>query len=520
MKKINISIFLLFMASVIAAISCWFEKPETVTNEMQSSQSTQPNVVLILADDLGWADLGCYGSEVSTPNLDRLASQGIRFTQMYNTAKCFPSRACLLTGLYSQRTGYNTGYKKPMKNAITLGEMFKMAGYSTMWSGKHHSTELPTTRGFDHYSGLFEGACNYFNTGMRREGEGQPAQKRDRPWVIDGQVIQPYTPPKGFYTTDAFSDYALNWLDEHPADQPFFLYMAYTAPHDPLMAWPEDIAKYRGKYMEGYEAIRKTRFEKQKELGLLPPSYPLSKASFQNWEELTEEQKIEEDLKMAVYGAMIDRLDQNIGRLITKLEEMEVAENTLILFLSDNGASAEVVSHVEGTGEIGTLTRWTSLGGDWANVSNVPYRYFKNYSQEGGIKTPLIAYWPEGIKDKNSISHTPFHMIDLMSTFVELTGVEYPVEFNNQKIFPSDGMSFLPVLKGGDAERVSPLFWEWRHGKAIRDGDWKLVAYKDEWALYDLSKDPVEENDLSAAYPEKFNDLKARYDSWAKAFEL
>lgn len=485
------------------------------TVESTPVQNPKPNVILILADDLGWSDLGCYGSEVSTPNLDKMASQGIRFTQMYNTSKCFPSRASLLTGLYSQQTGYNKSYKQPMNNAITLGELFKEAGYTTMWSGKQHSTELPTTRGFDHYSGLFEGASNHFNPGLQREGEGQPAQKRpDRPWVIDGEIIQPYTPSKDFYTTDAFTDYALGWMDKQKKDKPFFLYMSYTAPHDPLMAWPEDIEKYKGKYKEGYEAIRNARFQKQKELGLISADYPLSQSTFQNWDELSEEQKVEEDLKMAVYGAMIDRLDQNIGRLLSKLDEMQIRENTLILFLSDNGASSEVVNLKNGTGEIGSLTRWTSLGPDWANVSNVPLRLFKNYSHEGGIKTPLIAYWPSGIKEGNQISNTPLHLIDLMPTLAELSKAKYPMEYNNQIIKPLDGISFLPILKGEEVERGKPLFWEWLHGKAVRDGDWKLVALKNKWALYNLKTDPVEENDLSEEYPEKYKELELKYQQW------
>lgn len=469
---------------------------------------------------MGWSDLGCYGSEVATPNLDAMANQGIRFTQMYNTAKCHPSRACILTGLYSQQTGYNKTYKKPMNNALTLGEMFKMAGYTTMWAGKHHSTELPTTRGFDHYSGLFEGASNHFNPGKKREGEGQPAQKRpDRPWVIDGEIFQPYTPPSDFYTTDAFTDYGLEWIDQHKTDtDPFFLYMAYTAPHDPLMAWPEDIAKYRGKYLAGYEATRKARFAKQKEMGLLSANYPISNPIYDIWDDLSDVQKDEEDLKMAVYSAMVDRLDQNIGRLQSKLREMKVDENTLILFMSDNGASAEVVN-IDGSGEIGTLTRWTSLGKDWANVSNVPLQYFKNYSHEGGIRTPMIAYWPKQIKNTNTINGTPLHLIDLMPTFAELTGVKYPSQFNDEELTPLDGISFLPILKGESVSRKEPLFWEWQYGKAIRDGDWKLVSYKDNWTLHNLKDDPVEAIDLSASQTEKVSELKAKYDNWANKFE-
>jgi arylsulfatase len=507
--KLLLTIFTLVMFSCTSPSD---NKEIKETNE-------KPNVILILADDMGWSDLGCYGSEVATPNLDAMANQGIRFTQMYNTAKCMPSRACLLTGLYSQQTGYNTGYKKPMSNAVTLGEIFKMAGYTTMWAGKHHSTELPTTRGFDHYSGLFEGASNHFNPGKKREGEGQPAQKRpDRPWVIDGEVFQPYTPPSDFYTTDAFTDYALGWLEQHKTDtDPFFLYMAYTAPHDPLMAWPEDIAKYRGKYLAGYEATRKARFAKQKEIGLLTDNYPISSPIYDKWDDLSDIQKDEEDLKMAVYSAMVDRLDQNIGRLQAKLREMEVDENTLILFMSDNGASAEVVN-LEGSGEIGSLTRWTSLGGDWANVSNVPLQYYKNYSHEGGIKTPMIAYWPQGIQERNTFNESPLHLIDLLPTLAELIGVEYPSNFNDEVITPVDGISFLPIFSGKEISRKEPLYWEWQHGKAIREGDWKLVSYKDKWTLHNLKDDPVEAIDLSTSEPEKMSDLKAKYDDWANKF--
>lgn len=491
----------------------------SVSTEDQSS--SPPNVILILADDMGWSDLGCYGSEVQTPNLDRLAREGIRFTQVYNTSKCFPSRACLLTGQYSQRTGYNKGYKQPMRNTLTLGELFKMADYATLWSGKHHSTELPTTRGFDHYSGLFEGACNHFNPGQQRPGEGKPAQKRpDRPWVLDGKVLQPYTPEKGFYTTDAFTDYALEWLDQQKQkDNPFFLYLAYTAPHDPLMAWPEDIAKYRGKYRKGYEAIRRQRFEKQKAMGLLPPDYPISKSMHQAWETLSEAEKDTADLKMAVYAAMIDRLDQNIGRVISKVEELNAMDNTLILFVSDNGASAEVVN-LDDYGAIGTLTRWTSLGPDWANVSNTPLRYYKNWSHEGGIKTPMIAHWPRGIQEAGRLATTPLHFIDFMATFVDLLKVDYPAQFNEKRLNTLDGLSFLPVLMGDTINREQPLYWEWAKGRAIREGDWKAVAREEQWELYNLKDDPVEATDLAENHPEKLEQLKGKYNLWAKEVGL
>lgn len=500
----------------ILLIGAAFTGCEPPKEAAESQKKT--NVILILADDMGWSDLGCFGSEVQTPNLDKMASNGMRFTQMYNTSKCFPSRACLLTGLYSQQTGYNKDFKQPFNNAVTLGEMFQSAGYTTMWSGKHHSTENPITRGFDHYSGLFAGASNHFNPGKQREGEGKPAQKRpDRPWSIEGEIFQPYTPEsKDFYTTDTFTDYALGWLDQHKDEnKPFFLYMSYTAPHDPLMAWPEDIAKYRGKYVEGYEKIRQARFEKQKSMGLISDDYPLSESMHKKWDELTDEEKDLEDQVMAVYGAMIDRLDQNIGRLQAKLKELKVEENTLIVFVSDNGASAENVN-LQGTGEIGSMTRWTSLRKDWANVSNTPLRFYKNYSYEGGIKTPMIVHWPQGLKIKNTISETPLHFIDFMSTFTELSGAEYPTQYREQEIKPMQGVSFLPLLKGEKVVRNKPLFWEWKAGRAIRDGDWKLVSYKEKWELYNLKNDPVESNDLAESNPEKMEDLKMKFNEWAK----
>jgi arylsulfatase len=284
----------------------------------------------------------------------------------------------LLTGLYAQQVGYSESFRNPIVNGITLGELLKPAGYITLWSGKHHGVENPVTRGFDRYYGLKDGACNYFNPGCQREGEGVPAQKSHRrEWCIDDKLYAPYTPAeKDFYTTDYFTKYALQWLDEYKdKGQPFFLYIAYTAPHDPLMAWPEDIAKYEGKYKVGFEAIRKARYEKQLKMGLIDKRYQLSAPTFQPWESLSPEQKAIEERRMTVYAAMIDRLDQNIGKLIAKLREQGKLDNTLIMFVSDNGASAEVVNLDYGYGEIGSMTNWASLCENWANVGNTPFRY-------------------------------------------------------------------------------------------------------------------------------------------------
>ncbi|NJN26739.1 MAG: arylsulfatase [Cyclobacteriaceae bacterium] len=482
----------------------------------------KPNILLIMADDLGWSDIGCYGSEVSTPNLDRLASNGIRFTQMHNTSKCFPSRATLLTGIYAQQNGYALGYNQPLKNAVTLGEVLQSAGYRTLWSGKHHGVETPVDRGFDHYYGLREGASNHFNPGPQREGEVVPAQKRpDRPFFIDHQLFQPYSPPKDFYTTDYFTKYALEWLDKYKEDdKPFFLYMAYTAPHDPLMAWPADIDKYKGVYDEGYTAIRARRYAKQKELGLTNDSYILSEESYDPWDLMSDSLKRVESLKMTVYAAMIDRMDQKIGEILDKIEAMGKLENTLVLFVSDNGSSAEVVN-IAGDGQIGTLGQWTSLGKNWANVSNTPFRYYKNYSFEGGICTPMIAYWPTGIGAKNAISRFPAHFIDIMPTLAEIAGADYPSTHLGQKIVPMQGMSLLPILKGEKLEREKPLYWQWQKGKAVRDGKWKIVAHGEhaEWELYNMDNDATETENLASSHPEIVLKMNELFVQWEKENE-
>jgi arylsulfatase A-like enzyme len=479
----------------------------------------KPNILLILVDDMGWSDIGCYGSEVNTPNLDRLASEGIRFTQMHNTSKCFPSRATLQTGIYAQQSGYDKSYKQPLANCVTLGTVLQTAGYRTFWSGKHHGVETPVDIGYDRYYGLREGASNHFNPGPQREGEAKPAQKRpDRPFFVDHEKHQPYTPPKDFYTTDYFTKYALGWLDEYKdEDQPFFLYLAYTAPHDPLMAWPEDIAKYRGKYLVGYHGIRSKRYAKQKQLGLVDERFILSEETHDDWNSLSDSLKDVEDLKMAVYSAMVDRVDQKIGEILKKLEALGELDNTLILFMSDNGSSAEMVN-IPGDGNIGTVGHWTSLGKDWANVSNTPFRYYKNYSFEGGINTPMIAWWPKGIEAQNMISRFPSHFIDIMPTLVEITGSEYPHRVAGQDIVPMQGVSLWPVLQGASVQREKPLFWEWSRGKAVRDGDWKIVAWgKDApWELYNVEEDPTETNNLAGVHPEMVKQMDKLFADWKK----
>lgn len=507
--------------SLLLIISC--QQKQSKSQFEPSEIEGKPNIILISADDLGWSDIGCYGSEVQTPNLDNLAEGGMRFTRFHNTSKCFPSRACLLTGVYAQQNGYAKTYKNPITNAVTLGEVLQTAGYKTMWSGKHHGLENPITRGFDRYYGLKDGACNYFNPGDQRPGEeaparkGVPGNKTVRAWCIDSVMYNPYTPEaKDFYTTDYFTNYAIDWLDEYKTEkQPFFLYLAYTAPHDPLMAWPEDIAKYKGKYNDGYKTTRLARYKKQLEMGLIDDSYQLSDPSYKNWEELNDSVKADEIRKMEVYAAMIDRLDQNIGRVLAKLKEIGKDKNTLILFVSDNGASAEMVNLKDDFGQIGTMTRWTSLGGDWANVGNTPFRYYKNISFEGGINTPLIAYWPGKIAPK-TFNKFPGHFVDFMATFVDITDAEYPVEFNNQNITPMQGQSLLPVFSGEIVKREKPIFWEWRQGQAVYSDSWKIVkeGLDNPWDLYNLENNPTETINLATENPEKVKELEQLFINW------
>ncbi len=482
----------------------------------------KPNILLILVDDMGYSDIGCFGSEIHTPNLDRLAANGIRYTQMHNTSKCFPSRATLLTGIYAQQSGYDVTYKQPLKHAVTIGEVLQTAGYRTLWSGKHHGVETPVDRGFDRYYGLREGASNHFNPGLQREGEAKPAQKRpDRPFFIDHKKYQPYSPDKDFYTTDYFTKYALNWLEEYKDDEkPFFLYMAYTAPHDPLMAWPEDIAKYKSKYLEGYEAIRTNRYAKQKKMGLLDDKYVLSEETYDAWSSLSDSMRQVEDLKMAIYAAMIDRVDQKVGELLQKINDLGKSENTLVLFVSDNGSSAEVVN-IPGNGKIGTVGQWTSLGKNWANVGNTPFRYYKNYSFEGGVCTPMIAYWPQGITAKNTINRSTGHFIDIMATLVDITGATYPKEFIGQQIVPMQGISLSPTFTGQEVARDKPLFWKWAKGKAVRDGKWKIVAHgKDAlWQLYNMENDPSETNDLAGNQTDVVDKMNDMFIAWEKENE-
>ncbi|MEO1825294.1 MAG: arylsulfatase [Roseibacillus sp.] len=478
---------------------------------------TRPNIVLIMVDDMGYSDIGCYGGEVQTPHLDRLAKGGLRFTQFYNTAKCHTTRAELLTGNYAYSIGDNN-----MEHGATFGEVLRPIGYRTLIAGKWHQKPLPTTRGFDRYFGLADGCSNFFNPGLKaRPGEGPPGRKgktRVRRWAIEDKVIMGYTSTdKDFYHTDAFTSYAIDRLDEYKdEDKPFILYLPYTAPHYPLHAWPEDIAKYRGKYKIGWDEIRKQRFARMNEMGIIGPNHKLSPRASRAWNDLTDQQKDEEDLKMAVYAAMIDRVDQNLGRLFAKLRELGKWNNTLIMFLTDNGACPEQPNT---TPDIppGPVESYRTVSVAWANASNTPYRKFKSTDYEGGIRTPFIAHWPGVIKP--GMTAQVGHIIDVSATFRDITGAEYPTKILGNRTKPPIGKSLLPVFKGKQREPHAEIYWHFNRANAVRQGDLKVVRAGKDWELYDLKADPTEMHDLAKERPEKTAELAQMWEDWRQNYK-
>lgn len=467
--------------------------------------TAKPNILIILVDDMGYSDIGCYGSEIKTPNIDRLAAGGVKFAEMYNTAKCYPSRACLQTGVYYQRTDLT------FDNTATLGEVLRPAGYTTLWSGKHHAKFNPTTRGYDRYYGMIGGAENHF----------KPRQENAKGWALDGE--KPAAQDSSFYSTDAYTDKALKWLDEYnTAGKPFLLYIAYTAPHWPLMAWPEDIAKYKGVYDAGYETIRNARYERQIKLGLVDPkTTPLSafeqeKKQSKNWADMSPDERKQKASLMEIYAAMVDRVDQNIGRLMQRLQDQGKLDNTLIMFMADNGGCAEDPKSPDADplAPLGSVNSFLSYGSGWASVSNTPLRKWKQDSFEGGISTPLVVSWPAGIKPQNGWIREPAHLIDIMPTVVAAAGATYPGESKQTKISPMDGVSLLPTCKGGSIARSTPLFFQFSKGSAIKDGDWKLVRNSATWELYNMATDRSETHNVATANPEVVKKLDSEWLAW------
>ena len=466
------------------------------------ARDTRPNIVLIMADDLGYSDLGAYGGEINTPHLDRLAREGLQFTQFYNNAKCTESRAALLSGVYHHQT-----QNFSVQNHVTLAEVLKEAGYKTMMTGKWHLPGNPVERGFDRYFGFLVGAVNFFT--------GYAWNNPDNPMRLDDQE---YVVPDSFYTTDAFTDKAIEFLDGAVEQEaPFFLYVAHNAPHFPLHAWPEDIEKYKGWYTTGWDELRATRYQRMQELGLLNPEWGLSdrEAYVPAWNTLSPEEQEEEAYLMAVYAAMVDRLDQNIGRLMAYLEGSGAAENTLVLFLSDNGACPYAFNRIPDVPP-GPAEGYRTYDSEWANAGNTPFRLYKQYSHEGGIATPLIAYWPEGITVPGTRTDQVGHLVDIMPTLVDIAGASYPTQYDAYDVLPTEGVSLASVFDGESVENRPPLFWEFRGNRAVRIGDWKLVAERSkDWELYNLVADRSELNDLSATHPEKRAELAEHYEKWA-----
>lgn len=519
----------------------------------------RPNIIVIMVDDIGYSDLGCYGGEIHTPNLDKLAQQGVRFNRFYNASRSCPTRASLLTGLYQHQAGigrmtfdqHEPGYRGTLsRNAVTIAEVLKETGYSTSMIGKWHVAETPlrkdqrewlahqvyhetysdlcnypVNRGFDTHYGIIYGVVNHFDPFSLVEGE-----------VPVKEV------PEGYYITQALSDRAVNEVNEYAkGDKPFFMYLAYTAPHWPLHALPEDIEKYKDTYKVGWEAIRNARYERQKQLGLFPGTDDfLSDRQFKDsWEDNPHAEW--DACAMAVHAAMIDRVDQGIGQLTDALKQNGQLENTLILFLSDNGCSSEECQNMSGgendrpdmtrKGETivyprqkkvlpGPETTYAALGARWANVANTPFRFWKAKSYEGGICTPMIAHWPKGIK-KNKGKTTPEigHVMDIMATCVDLAGAQYPEKYKGNSIIPMEGKSLLPIFKGGHREGHDYLGFEHFNERAFLANDgWKLVRPNGSapWELYNLNVDRSEKHDLADKYPEKVDEMAKAYEAWTK----
>lgn len=495
-------------------------------------KNTRPNIVVIMTDDMGYSDLGCYGSEIQTPNLDGLAKEGVRFSQFYNTSRCSPTRSSLMTGLYSHQAGMgllttdegprNPGYRgRLMERCVTIAEVLRPKGYQNIITGKWHMGDAkkewwPLGRGFDRFYGCPQGGGFFFRPS---------SWKTERFVVRDNEIIydKKNDPPGDWYATDAFTDEGIKYVEEAVGmKKPFFWYLAYNAPHFPLQAKPEDIAKYRGKYLAGWDKIRAERYRKLVELGLIDGTWKLSPRGegIPAWDTLSDKEKDAQDERMAIYAGMIDCVDQNVGKIVTTLKQLGVYENTLILFLHDNGGQSgpALMGSNNGKGAPGTAESEVYYGTCWANVSDTPFRKYKNFIYEGGTATPLIAHWPNGIDASmdGKIATEPAHLIDLMTTFVEISGATYPEVFKGNKIIPMEGKSLLPILRGKPIKREDPIFFEHAGNRGVREGEWKLVAEKgNSWELYDMRVDRTELNNMASENPGKVQRLSSLYKAWA-----
>jgi|APTNR8051073442_1049403.scaffolds.fasta_scaffold01107_7 arylsulfatase A-like enzyme len=446
----------------------------------------RPNILLVMADDLGFSDLGCYGSEIDTPNLDRLAAGGVRFTQFYNTAKCHSSRVSLLSGRWCRQAG-----DESLKRAMTIPEVLAPAGYFTAMTGKWHLQKEPTDFGFQRYFGHLSGATNYY--------------LGDKTFRLNGQ---PFTvPEKGFYTTVANVDHAIDFLGKARAEKkPWFLYVAFNAPHSPLQPLEADYKKYLGRYDVGWDKVRTARVAKQKEIGLLPKGLRESPRPdhVRAWDALDGDHRAWEAKRMAAYAGMIDRVDQELGRLLANLEKADELANTVILFVSDNGACPYDRGAPNPDAEpFNPQTRWSDSTG-WAWARNSPFRYYKQNQFEGGISSPAILHWPAGMKQKpGSVIESPAHLVDVLPTFAELAGAKIQESYPGRELTPLAGVSLAPIIAGQDMPARPPIHLLFSSDRGLRDGPWKIVSFHSHpWELYDIRTDRTEMHNLAAEHPE------------------
>lgn len=495
-----------------------------------ANAAERPNIVVVLVDDMGFSDLGCYGSEINTPNLDQLAREGVRFTQFHNTARCCPTRTALLTGLYPHQAGVGhmteehrdangnvlPGYSGRLNNqCVTIAEALKRAGYFTAMTGKWHVGQnhgvTPWGRGFDRNLTAAAGGF-YFPDSPRAE------------LFLNGEKIANNDSrlPKYWYSTDLWVEFGLKFVDEAcAAKQPFFLYVAHNAPHFPLQAPAEDIARWRGKFKSGWDKLREARYQRQRAMGLIDKSWPLSPrlAEVPAWDSLTPAEQDRYDNIMAIYAAVVEHMDKAVGALVEGLRKRDLLDNTLILFMSDNGGNAEsgVRGRLEGD-HPGDAQSTVYVGQCWATLNNTPFVRYKHFTDEGGIATPLIAHWPREIPASRNgkFEPQPGHVIDILPTCLDVAGAQYPKEFNNNSITPAEGVSLRPAFTGKPLHRSNPIFWEHEENRAVLDGDWKLVSVAHQpWRLYNVVADRTEQIELSSKEPERAKALTAKWDAYA-----
>jgi arylsulfatase len=508
---------LLTLFVTLAASAAWAGEAASPTPPAPA----KPNIVVILVDDMGFSDIGCYGSEIPTPHLDALAKNGLRFTQFYNTGRCCPTRAALLTGVYPHQAGVGhmtenrgaVGYEGRLNaQCATIAEALQPAGYFTAMTGKWHvglkDGAAPWDRGFDRSLNAAAG------------GFYQPDSPRALLFLNSEKIASNDARlPKNWYSTDLWTSFGLKFIDEAcEAHQPFFLYLAHNAPHFPLQAPDGEIAKFRGKYKTGWDQLRRERHDRQIEMGIVAKTWPLTPRpdEIQAWESLTEARKDQFDHLMAVYAATVSRMDRAVGDLVAGLKQRGVLDNTLILFMSDNGGNAESGPDGRSQGNPTEAGSTWFCGESWAFLQNTPFRRYKHFSHEGGIATPLIAHWPQGIPAKNELRRQPAHVIDIKATCLAAAGTPDPTGRQGKPVLPPEGRSLLPAFAGQPLSRDA-LFWEHEGNAAVRAGDWKLVRQGREgsWELYDLAKDRTEQTDLAAIQPDQIKTLAAQWEAWA-----